>query len=129
MTRITTLRRLMVVLVVLVLATEGLADGLPLVPKVELQPLSTQAKQVVEALELLGEPVHDGVKRQLAAACANPDHAQGPGRSKRRSIRCTCSAWRSTRKASSRRCLARRRRAWRSTVSGCFWSRSTTRPA
>jgi hypothetical protein len=70
-------RRLVVSLVVLVLAQAGRAEELPLVADVEFQPLSAQVKRVVEALDLLGEPLPRGVKEQLAHAYADPDQSEG----------------------------------------------------
>ena len=49
--------RLTMGFVLLVVATAASADKLPIVTDVEFQPLSAQVKRVVETLELLGQPL------------------------------------------------------------------------
>jgi hypothetical protein len=49
----------------LLLPPNGRAADLPRVTKVELQPLSAQAKRLVEALDFLGEPLSDAEKKAL----------------------------------------------------------------
>ena len=44
------------------------ADDLPIVSDVEFQPLSAQAKRVVETLELLGQPLTADEKRRVEQA-------------------------------------------------------------
>ena len=48
--------------------SSGRADDLPLVSDVEFQPLSAQVKRVVEALELLGQPLSRDEKTRLDQA-------------------------------------------------------------
>jgi hypothetical protein len=62
--------------VALVLTTApALADDLALVANVEFQPLSAQARRVVEALDLLGEPLPAETKERLRKAYAMEDAA------------------------------------------------------
>ena len=51
------------------------AEGLPLVERVELQPLSAQVRQVVEGLEMLGQPLPGPAKGRLDRALAMSDQA------------------------------------------------------
>ncbi len=46
---------------------------LPLATEIELQPLAAQVKRLVEALELLGEPLQAEDRAALSAAMASPD--------------------------------------------------------
>lgn len=53
------------------------ADGrLPVVTAVEAQPLSAQARRVVQALEVLGEPLPEAARAALEAAAAHEDDAR-----------------------------------------------------
>ncbi len=56
-------------------STPGLAEGLPRVDAVEFQPLSAQVRRVVEALDMLGQPLPDPVKARLDRAIASTDGA------------------------------------------------------
>src|SRR5438132_14143366 len=53
----------------------GRADELPLVANVDLQPLAAQVRQVVEALEMLGQPLPAAVRSKLDRALATTDAA------------------------------------------------------
>jgi hypothetical protein len=69
--------RILVSAVLLVLATAPApAADLPLVRKVELQPLSAQVKRVVDALDLIGAPLPDADKKRLDEAAADRDEAR-----------------------------------------------------
>src|SRR5215213_3001842 len=54
-------------------ALPGRADELPIVSNVELQPLGAQVRQVVEALEMLGQPLPATVKSRLDRALGTVD--------------------------------------------------------
>jgi hypothetical protein len=68
-------RILALALPVLLIPAFTRGDDLPLVGDVEFQPLSAQARRVVEALELLGEPVSQETKDQLSKAYEMTDEA------------------------------------------------------
>src|SRR4051812_14734547 len=55
-------------LAVLVLAHPGRADELPVVADVEFQPLAAQVRQVVEALDMLGQPLPEAARARLDRA-------------------------------------------------------------
>ncbi len=57
-------------------ALDGRAGDLPIVDRVEAQPLSAQARRVAEALDLLGQPLPTAVKSRLAGAGSLPDPAR-----------------------------------------------------
>src|SRR5260370_1450172 len=58
------------------LAGSPRADSLPVVEGVEYQPFSAQVRRVVEALDMLGQPLPDPVKRRIAQAERSTDHAE-----------------------------------------------------
>ncbi|MBX6311327.1 MAG: CehA/McbA family metallohydrolase [Isosphaeraceae bacterium] len=55
----------------------GRAEALPRVDEVELQPLAAQVRRVVEALEMLGEPLPAAAKTRLEQAMAADDAPAG----------------------------------------------------
>ena len=59
----------------LVLAGAARSETLPVVTPVELQPLAAQADRIIEALEMLGQPLPEGVKDRVARARQAPDQA------------------------------------------------------
>src|SRR5262245_22736083 len=59
----------------LLLASAARADDLPVVKKVELQPLAAQVKRVSDALLLSGSPLSDAEKKAIDEARANKDVA------------------------------------------------------
>ena len=59
----------------LVFATAARSETLPVVTPVELQPLAAQVDRVVEALEMLGQPLPGAVKDRLTRARQAPDPA------------------------------------------------------
>ena len=70
------MRRIPAILALLLLLSPGArADDLPVVEGVEAQPLLAQARRVVEALDLLGQPLSDA--RPGAAREAAGDDPQG----------------------------------------------------
>jgi hypothetical protein len=63
------LRRLLSVVALLAMVhSSGRAENLPIVDDVEFQPLSAQVKRVIEALEMLGQPLERDVKARLERA-------------------------------------------------------------
>ncbi|SIO12175.1 hypothetical protein SAMN05444166_2565 [Singulisphaera sp. GP187] len=52
------------------------ADPLPRVDEVEFQPLSAQVRRIVEAFDLLGQPLPPGLKAQLERVLNGSDQAQ-----------------------------------------------------
>ncbi len=62
-------------LIAALLTGHALADDLPIVPGVPLQPLAAQAKRLVEALEYLGAPLSDAEQKRIADASALPDQS------------------------------------------------------
>jgi hypothetical protein len=60
---------------VFVSGREGAADALPIVGNVEYQPLSAQARRVVEALDMLGQPVSAETRAMLNPAAKVSDEA------------------------------------------------------
>lgn len=64
---------LAVVLPLLVFAQAARAEELPLVSKVEAQPLKAQARRVAEALKYLGEPLSSGDQADFDQALAETD--------------------------------------------------------
>jgi hypothetical protein len=68
--------RTFVLALVLVLVSSARSETLPLVAPVELQPLAAQVDRVVEALDMLGQPLPRGVKDRLARARQAPDQAE-----------------------------------------------------
>src|SRR4051812_50122777 len=62
------LRGSLSLLAVLALARPGRADDLPAVADVEFQPLAAQVRQVVEALEMLGQPLPEAARARLDRA-------------------------------------------------------------
>lgn len=77
MRRVSRPRRLAGLLISLVAgsSTPGLAEGLPRVDAVERQPLAAQVRRVVEALDMLGQPLPDPVKARIDRAIASTDGA------------------------------------------------------
>jgi hypothetical protein len=67
----------LVPIALLLLVTPGRAGDLPIVEGVEFQPLVAQTRRVVEALDLLGEPLADAVKARLDAASRAGDPQAG----------------------------------------------------
>ena len=59
----------------ILVAAPALGDDLPLVTNVEFQPLSAQVRRVVEALDMLGEPLPRETKERLIKAYALEDTA------------------------------------------------------
>jgi hypothetical protein len=59
----------------LVLAGAARSETLPVVTPVELQPLAAQVDRVIEALEMLGQPLPGGVKDRVARARQAADPA------------------------------------------------------
>ena len=53
------------------------ADDLPVVDDVEFQPLSAQVRRVVEALDMLGQPLPGDEKARLDKALDSTDHKAG----------------------------------------------------
>jgi hypothetical protein len=60
--------------VALAVPTKG--DELPIVGDVEWQPLTAQARRVVEALDLLGQPLSESARERLGRAAEMEDEAQ-----------------------------------------------------
>jgi len=52
---------------------DGMADSLPVVANVEFQPLSAQARRVVEALDMLGQPLPADDKERIGKAIDSAD--------------------------------------------------------
>src|SRR5581483_7247304 len=63
-------------IVLFALAATASAADLPLVEKVERQPLAAQALRVADALEFLGVPLSADEKKTLQAAATDKDEAQ-----------------------------------------------------
>lgn len=63
----------LVALAVLALASIGRTDDLPVVKKVERQPLAAQAARVAEALHLAGSPLSDADKKAITDARTDKD--------------------------------------------------------
>ncbi len=59
----------------LVLACAARGDALPVVTTVELQPLAAQVERVIEALDMLGQPLPGSVKDRIARARRSTDSA------------------------------------------------------
>src|SRR5215472_15535766 len=59
----------------LALACTAHGESLPVVTTVELQPLAAQVERVIEALEMLGQPLPAGVKDRIARARQMTDPA------------------------------------------------------
>src|SRR5438093_11629852 len=64
------------IIAVFMCAASALAADLPLVQKVERQPLAAQALRVADALEYLGVPLAAAEKKALQAAADDKDEAQ-----------------------------------------------------
>ena len=60
------------------------ADTLPLVRDVEFQPLSAQARRVVDALDMLGQPLPRADREMMDRAIAGADQASGARAQSRR---------------------------------------------
>src|SRR5262245_25346506 len=66
--RMPPMRHLCVIAMLLIVVSLAPAAPLPVVEKVELQPLAAQAERVTSALELLGTPLSDDERKELKAA-------------------------------------------------------------
>jgi len=55
----------------------AMAEPLPLVTEVEWQPLAAQVRRIVQALELVGEPLDADEQKAIEAALAETDAAKG----------------------------------------------------
>jgi hypothetical protein len=62
-------------LLLVVMACVAHAEALPVVTTVEYQPFSAQVRRVIEALDMLGQPLPGAVKEQIARAERSTDHA------------------------------------------------------
>ena len=67
----------MAALLTQIVAGRAGAETLPLVPEVEFQPLSAQARRVIEALDMLGQPLPQGDRERALRAIDGADQAAG----------------------------------------------------
>jgi hypothetical protein len=70
-------RILTTLVLIAVVGRPGRADELPKVNDVEFQPLSAQVRRVVEALDLLGQPLSEQTKAKIERAIASEKQADG----------------------------------------------------